>query len=278
MAITVVGHPFDTVKIRLATQPTQNKLYDGVVDCVKKTVKWEGVRGFYKGVGSPLAGQMFFRAVLFTSFGQASHFLKGDDEHLTPIKVLGAGLITGLCVSFIEGPIDFFKSQLQVQFIKEKVIPGYKSPYKNVFDAGRQIINQRGIVGAYQGIIPTLLRNIPANGCYFLMYDRARAFFAGPGQDPATLPKKYIFASGAMSGIVYWVTFYPIDCLKSAIQSDNANPAERNYKNLRDAAQKFYAEGGVARFYRGFTPCFLRSIPANAVLLGVFEIVRGLLG
>ena len=70
----ICTRPFDTVKVRLQTQPTVNPVYSGVMDCVSKTAKWEGLRGmsdraryctmitltpgFYKGVSSPLAGQV----------------------------------------------------------------------------------------------------------------------------------------------------------------------------------------------------------------------------
>ena len=50
----LVGHPFDTVKVRLQTQPVKNPLYRGPIDCVVKTLKWEGMGGFYKGVGMSL--------------------------------------------------------------------------------------------------------------------------------------------------------------------------------------------------------------------------------
>ena len=39
------ARPFDTVKVRLQTQPTVNPVYSGVMDCVRKTAKWEGLRG-----------------------------------------------------------------------------------------------------------------------------------------------------------------------------------------------------------------------------------------
>lgn len=39
IAVTLVGHPFDTVKVRLQTQPMDKPIYNGVVDCVQKTVK-----------------------------------------------------------------------------------------------------------------------------------------------------------------------------------------------------------------------------------------------
>lgn len=36
---------------------------DGAIDCFKKTLQWEGVPGLYKGVTSPLAGQVRARRV-----------------------------------------------------------------------------------------------------------------------------------------------------------------------------------------------------------------------
>jgi solute carrier family 25 carnitine/acylcarnitine transporter 20/29 len=70
------GHPFDTMKVRLQTQPAANPIYNGVFDCVAKTAKWEGLSGFYKGMMSPIAGQMFVRATIFLSYGQAVPYIK----------------------------------------------------------------------------------------------------------------------------------------------------------------------------------------------------------
>ena len=40
--VTLVGHPFDTLKVRLQTQPQINPIYNGLIDCFKKTIKWGG--------------------------------------------------------------------------------------------------------------------------------------------------------------------------------------------------------------------------------------------
>lgn len=55
IAVVLVGHPFDTTKTRLQTAP--NGFYSCTIDCVKKTVQWEGVSGFYAGIWSPLYGK-----------------------------------------------------------------------------------------------------------------------------------------------------------------------------------------------------------------------------
>ena len=90
--------------------------------------------------------------------------------------------------------------------------------------------------------------------------------------DPApTMPQ--LFVAGGTAGFMYWVLFYPLDVLKSAMQTDALIPSERKYRSLGHAASSLWAEGGVTRFYKGVTPCLLRAVPANAVMLGV--VVRG---
>ena len=39
---------------------------------------------------------------------------------------LQAGAATGLIAAFVEGPIDFYKSQIQVQIIRSRADPNYK--------------------------------------------------------------------------------------------------------------------------------------------------------
>ena len=54
----LVGHPFDTLKVRLQTQPVHNPVYKGLWDCVVKTLKWEGIGGLYSGVGELLVFEL----------------------------------------------------------------------------------------------------------------------------------------------------------------------------------------------------------------------------
>jgi solute carrier family 25 (mitochondrial carnitine/acylcarnitine transporter), member 20/29 len=145
-------------------------LYSGVVDCVKKTYKWEGIVGFYKGVASPLVGQMFFRANMFFSYGQSVVLLKhisgSNSKTMTLPWYFVAGFLTGLGVSFIECPIDLFKSQVQVEIINTRNT-GAPAKYSSVFNCAKTIYSTRGIRGCYQGLLPTLCRNSIAGSFYF---------------------------------------------------------------------------------------------------------------
>lgn len=100
----------DTLKVRLQTQPTNPPIYTGLLDCFQKTLKWEGASGLYKGVSSPLAGQMFFRALTFLSYNEAKRFLRGGSsrENTIPEFIL-AGSFGWTVGTLAECPIDLAK-------------------------------------------------------------------------------------------------------------------------------------------------------------------------
>lgn len=73
----------------------------------------------------------------------------------------------------------------------------------------------------------------------------------------------------------YWVLCYPLDIVKSAIQTDSIYPAQRRYKGgIVATARQLFAEGGVKRFTAGLAPCLMRSFPANAAGFAVYESVK----
>ena len=62
-AQTVVGHPFDTVKVRMQTGNFASSW-----TCLQWTVRNEGVRGLFAGISSPMVSSIALSAVLFGSY------------------------------------------------------------------------------------------------------------------------------------------------------------------------------------------------------------------
>lgn len=63
-----IEYPFDTVKVRLQSQPHHLPLqYTGPLDCFKKSYKQDGVRGIYRGISAPLVGAAVETSCLFFS-------------------------------------------------------------------------------------------------------------------------------------------------------------------------------------------------------------------
>ena len=68
----------------------------------------------------------------------------------------------------------------------------------------------------------------------------------------------------------------PMKCLqvvKSKLQTQNIFAPDR-YTGMWDCARRLYRAEGWQALWRGFTPCFVRSIPANPIAFLTFEAVR----
>ncbi|GMH65391.1 hypothetical protein TrLO_g12706 [Triparma laevis f. longispina] len=61
--MTCTVSPFDNMRTRLMNQPTDAKIYNGMVDCAKKTLQKEGPTAFYKGF-FPIWGRFAPQATL----------------------------------------------------------------------------------------------------------------------------------------------------------------------------------------------------------------------
>ena len=271
ITVTLLGHPFDTVKVLLQTQSSKNPVYSGAVDAASKVIKAEGVGGLYRGVMSPLAGQMFFRATLFFAYARAKEFVGTSPED--PLSYAKAGAMAWMAGTFFESPIDLYKSQWQCQLVKAKADPAYKSPYGSVVDVVKESWKYNGVRGPYQAFHATMARNLPAGAVYFGVFENVKNSFAKTNED-GKATNGQIILSGGIGGFFYWSLFYPIDVIKSALMTDAVNPAKRKFTGFFDAASKLYASGGVKAFYRGLVPCLLRASPANAGMLFTVDYIR----
>jgi solute carrier family 25 carnitine/acylcarnitine transporter 20/29 len=74
-----------------------------------------------------------------------------------------------------------------------------------------------------------------------------------------------------------WISIYPVDVIKSKIQTDNLDKSKRQYSSSYDCAKQTLAKEGVKGFFRGFGPCMLRAGPVNAASFVAFEFALRLL-
>jgi len=224
---------------------------------------------------SPLFGEGFFNAVQFLALGRAKEIVAGNrpESEMTPSEFFVAGGLCGLAAALVESPIDLVKCQLQSAVFHER--PAFNS-FGGCVAA---ILRQNGVLGLWQGMVSCWLRTVPSSACYFGVYETSRMWFSEmTTQRKQDLQAPFVLMSGGLGGIAYWLSTYPIDSVKSAIQSDSIIKSQRQYSGVLDCAHKLYKRGGVARFYQGLTPCLLRSFPANAVCFFAYEKAKAILG
>ncbi|XP_059656788.1 mitochondrial carnitine/acylcarnitine carrier-like protein [Cornus florida] len=277
----IVGHPFDTIKVKLQSQPTplpgQPPKYAGAMDAVRQTLAAEGPRGLYKGMGAPLATVAVFNAVLFTVRGQMEALLRSQPGvPLTVNQQMVAGAGAGVAVSFLACPTELIKCRLQAQSaLADTGSAGVAVKYGGPMDVARHVIRSAGMGGLFKGLVPTLAREVPGNAAMFGVYEALKQYLAG-GQDTSGLGRGSLIVAGGLAGASFWVSVYPTDVVKSVIQVDDyKNP---KFSGSIDAFRKIMASEGVKGLYKGFGPAMARSVPANAACFLAYEMTRSSLG
>lgn len=272
-ATVLVGHPFDTIKVRLQTMPEpkpgERPMYLGTLDCVMQTVKNEGPFAFYKGVTAPLATIIPTFAVSFMGYQMGHDIIENflDEKRYGFYNYFIAGAFSGAFTSIVMSPSERIKCILQIQTASKEV-----AKYKGSLDALIQLFRAGGITSVYRGICATLLRDIPGSATYFLTYGVLKDFFTNHKEREMTLLET-VFAGGC-SGTSLWLVCMPFDVLKSRLQTapDGTYP-----KGIRSVAKALLRTEGPSALYRGIVPILLRSFPANAACFVGFEGCKKLL-
>lgn len=273
VCLVLSGQPLDTIKVRLQTQnvkPGETPVYTGTLDCARKTIQAEGIRGLYKGMTTPLVGITPIYAICFLGFGIGKKLqTKDPEQELTLPQIWNAGMLAGVFTTVIMAPGERIKCLLQIQSGDPK-----NAKYKGAADCAKQLYKEEGLFrGLYRGTGATLLRDVPASAAYFMGYEMLLRSLTPEGKTRADLSPLRILLAGGSAGILNWIVAIGPDTLKSRYQTAPAG----TYTGVRDVFQQMVKTEGVSALFKGLTPVMLRAFPANAACFLGFELsMKGL--
>ena len=290
-----IGHPFDTIKVRLQQQ--QQRPLNPKIPLVQLEGNASTYRGLYRGIGAPLAMAAVVNASVFCVYGATSrlwdnHYpTSATTEHsnlTTPTitKHAVCGLVTGLTTSLVLCPIEYVKIRLQTMQL-QPAIASTTRLYSNMsstssFHLAKEIISSHhGIRGLYRGLFATILRQTPSLAAYFPVYHILKESigeFSSSSNNNNNKKDSLWWSSalaGGLAGCLSWTIVYPIDVIKSRIQSLplDAPAKERSFLHI---ARSISRNEGFARliFSRGLAVTLLRAFPVNGTIFFVYESVN----
>ncbi|KAI9710470.1 MAG: hypothetical protein M1820_002606 [Bogoriella megaspora] len=271
VAQVLLGQPFDIVKVRLQTT-TQ---YKNALDCATQIWKNEGPLAFYKGTLTPLIGIGACVSVQFGGFHYArrafeSANLQRDPTSPTTLsysQFFLAGAFGGVANSVLSGPIEHVRIRLQTQ------PHGAQRLYNGPIDCVRKLSAHEGVLrGLYRGEVVTVLREAQAYGVWFLTFEylmNADARRNKIKREEVSTPKVALY--GGLAGEMLWLASYPLDVVKSKMQSDGFG-AQQKFSSMRDCFAKTYRGEGLVGFWKGIGPTLLRAMPVSAGTFAVAEL------
>ncbi|XP_077996057.1 solute carrier family 25 member 45-like [Glandiceps talaboti] len=270
-----VGHPFDTIKVRLQAQSISGTNYGGIIDCTRKLIGHESILGFYKGMGFPLATIPLQNAITFGAYGYALKHLslwKYGTTDCVPgnMDIVIAGCVGGFAQLSVACPVELVKIRLQMQThgkgnpSSSKVLPHYRGPVHCI----SSIWKTEGLPGCYRGLNIMIFRDIPASAVYFLTYEVLCKKLTSEGkQGPSTLA---MLLAGGLAGCASWIIINPMDVIKSRYQADGVKT--KMYRNIWHCCVDSYRTGGFRVFLTGLSINCIRGFPVNAVTFTVYSL------
>ena len=285
----VIEYPFDTVKVRLQSQPSTPVLtYAGPIDCFRKSIRNDGFMSLYRGVSAPLFGAAVETSSLFFSYRIAKDAVKATfykdspkDEAL-PLNVLAlCGAASGAFTSLLLTPIELVKCQMQVPLSPSKPTgPGPLSIIASIF-------RHQGVFGFWHGQIGTLIRETGGSAAWFggkegvsMLFEKwnsssstkASGITSSRNLSGQPLPLWQQLVAGAAAGMSYNFIFFPADTIKSRMQTEQVEVKNHAGKQtFWSTGKTLWQEQGLKGMYRGCGITVARSAPSSALMFTVYE-------
>lgn len=236
-----------------------------------------------------------------------------------------AGAAGGLATWVVSTPTELVKCRAQVQpspvngSLTKTTTPTPTS--SSSWAIAKQVWRREGLRGLYLGGGVTAVRDAVGYGFYFWAYELLLARMGGStsngsgssgsnggsglgfGSDAAR-----VLLCGGLAGIVTWASIFPLDVIKTRVQtqavmaSSTANldaeaaavrapllgesggggegrgGGKARRMGAWEVAKETYREGGIRPFFRGLAVCSVRAFVVNAVQWAVYEWIMAELG
>lgn len=251
---TILFQPLDLLKTRMQF----NAVNVGSGSVRMSTVffnvlQQDKAKGLWKGLVPSFSRTVPGIAIYFSSI----HFVKSKFQSETP-SLLESALI-GAAARTMSGIIVLPFTVLKTRFESGQF------NYSGMRKALVLMYQTEGARALYSGLTPTLLRDVPFSGIYFMFYTRLKEIAARSVNDTSNLPAVN-FACGLVAGMFASVVTQPADVVKTQMQL-----YPQKYGSPMKAVMHVYEKDGFDGFVRGIVPRTIRRTMMAALAWSVYE-------
>lgn len=225
---TVVGHPLDTIKVHLQTNPSLKSTWQATTSLIHN-------KALFRGILPPLINAIVMNTVMFSVFAGIKQGI-GDDS--LP-SALAAGLVSGFVTAFISTPTDAIKIQSQLTGLSTRDVLKSTSPTR--------LFRGHGVNLAREGVFTMV---------YLGLFDRFR-----PRDSLLSLWE--VAVASSLTGGLAWIASYPFDTIKTVVQS---SASSINYQQAMKQIGGHYYRGCGASTGRAVMVTSLRMIVYESMM------------
>ncbi|CAI9755715.1 unnamed protein product [Fraxinus pennsylvanica] len=276
---TIVA-PLERAKLLLQTQESNmailtggpHRRFKGMVDCIVRTVREEGVFSLWRGNGSSVIRYYPSVALNFSFKDLYRNILRGYSKEVGflsgPSANFLAGSAAGCTTLIIIYPLDIAHTRLAADLGRTEA-----RQFRGIRHFLRTIREKNGIPGIYSGLPASLQGIVVHRGLYFGGFDTIKERMSEKSELDVTLWKRWVVAQAVTTSA--GLISYPLDTVRRRMmmQSGLEQPM---YHSTLDCWRKIYKMEGLSSFYRGALSNIFRSTGAAAVLVLYDEVKKTL--
>ena len=279
MTATMIVQPVDMIKVRiqikseeLAKKGERGKISPFAI--INEIKSQYGIKGFYKGLDSALARQVFYTTTRLGIYRTLFNYLKeGSPKELSMAQKSLCAVTAGFIGSLVGNPADLALVRMQA----DTALPeAEKRNYKNVFNAFSRIASEEGFFSLWRGCGPTVIRAMVLNLGMLAPYDEVKERLNKWSGTKDT--QRTRLTASAFAGFLSAFMSLPFDNAKTKLQkmkigADGIAP----YKGLVDCILKTTSTEGVQRLWVGFPTYYFRIAPHVMITLLTQDFLTGVL-
>ncbi|KAK9503901.1 hypothetical protein O3M35_010364 [Rhynocoris fuscipes] len=240
--------------------------FNGTVDALVKISRTEGILSLWSGLSPTLVLALPATVVYFVTYEQLrtrlvdwSQKAAGADQPLWAPLI--AGCTARLWAATLVSPLELVRTKMQSR----------KLSYTEIKEALHSLLRYRGIFGLWTGLGPTLLRDVPFSGIYWITYEKFKML------NNSNSSFFYSFLGGSIAGTLAAVVTTPFDVVKTHRQIEMvekeiiADPPSVPKQTTLAALKVIYQKNGLSGLFAGLVPRIIRIAPACAIMVASFE-------
>ena len=167
-------YPLDFARTRLAVDvgKGENREFNGLIDCIIKNFKSDGLPGLYRGFGISVVGIIMYRACYFGGFDTGKEKLFTDPKNVNIFVMWMFAQVVTVLSGIASYPLDTVRRRLMMQSGRADKM------YSGTLDCFKVIARDEGIKAFFKGAGSNVIRGT-GGALVLVLYERIQKLITG---------------------------------------------------------------------------------------------------
>lgn len=244
-----------------------------------------GMRSLYAGNGLNVLKVMPESAIKFGSYEAAKRVFAKIEGHNDPTIIHSwskfvAGGLAGMVSQFAVYPIDTLKFRMQCE-----TVSGGLHGNQLIWATAKKMWTSGGVAAYYRGLPMGIFGIFPYAALDLGTFEYLKRYVArrnarqwGCHEEDAQPGGFMTAAIGGFSGAFGASAVYPLNVLRTRLQSQGTVLHPKTYTGIMDVTRQTVAGEGIRGLFRGLTPNLFKVVPAVSITYVVYDKSKQVIG